>query len=653
MDILILILLSLLYFLWPKRTQKYVNVLLTSAFAVVTSVKAVAVLFLGKPWHFSIQFWDSDVSFSMDGMSAFFVLIINFTVLTATLYSFRYMDLYKNKSQAETALHYFSFFTLQWSMILVTLLQNTIGFLVVWEIMSLSSFMLVLLEAEKSSVRKAGLNYLIQMHVGSIFLLVAIIILQNGTGMWNWDALPQYFSGNSNTALFFLFFIGFGLKAGFIPLHTWLPHAHPAAPTHISAIMSGVMIKLGIFGILKVTFSLQDDFLLIGIIVLTISLISGISGVGVAIIQHNLKKLLAYHSIENIGIIGIGIGIGLIGMSVHNPALIWMGFTGCFLHVLNHSLFKSLLFYGAGSVYFQTHSVNIDSMGGLLKRMPYTAFFFLIASMAICGLPPFNGFVSEFIIYNGFIEGLQSGSILIQIIMIFSLMGLTAIGGLAIFCFTKAFGIIFLGNPRSNAASCAHEMRWQALLPQALIVIVILSIGIFPEVFILPVSGMIAEQLPLADMPSYDFSYLSNAGYAGAGFIILVVVLWVIRSLIFRHKSVTDTVTWNCGYSGEAAKTQYTASSYAENYAHGMDTLLKVKTHFTPVDEMDLFPADRKYKTHSESLIEEKLILKPIRAAYYWLKKLAFVQTGQTQHYILYAFVLLLVLTVLTLFNAI
>ncbi len=227
----------------------------------------------------------------------------------------------------------------------------------------------------------------------------------------SFDALRLYFSNHSNLPVFLLFFIGFGIKAGFIPLHTWLPQAHPAAPSHVSGVMSGVMIKMGIYGILRVLMSVQSDLWWIGIIILVVSLISGILGVMMAIVQHDLKRLLAYHSIENIGIIGIGIGLGVIGLATNNAALSLLGFSGGLLHVLNHSLFKSLLFFNAGSVYQAAHSRNIEQLGGLMKRMPYTAIFFLIGSLAICGLPPFNGFISEYLIYLGMFKSLSAANL--------------------------------------------------------------------------------------------------------------------------------------------------------------------------------------------------------------------------------------------------
>jgi formate hydrogenlyase subunit 3/multisubunit Na+/H+ antiporter MnhD subunit len=298
-----------------------------------------------------------------DKLSAFFIAVINITVLTGFLYARGYLSsYYQSKISLRFSIHYLSYLWLYLSMILVVIIRDGLPFLIVWEIMALSSFLLVIFDAEDTTIMKTGISYLIQMHVGMFFILIAFLIVERETGEMSFDALKTYFTGHSNLALFILFFIGFGIKAGFIPMHTWLPQAHTAAPSHVSGVMSGVMIKMGIYGILRVLISVQSNLLLTGIIILVISVISGVLGVMMAIVQHDLKRLLAYHSIENIGIIGIGIGLGVIGLATGNTMLSLLGFSGGLLHVLNHSLFKSLLFFNAGSVYQTTHTRNIEHL---------------------------------------------------------------------------------------------------------------------------------------------------------------------------------------------------------------------------------------------------------------------------------------------------
>ncbi|NSW45342.1 MAG: hydrogenase [Bacteroidales bacterium] len=656
MELLLIICLSVLFFAMSRKKLPVYNLILTFLFLAVSSFYAIKTLFLSQPYACLIpfHFWGNDILLTMDKLSAFFVLVINITTLVSSIYSIQYMSMYHTKSRQELVLHYFSFFTLYWSMIVLTMLQNTIAFLVVWEIMSLSSFLLVMFEAEKSLTQKAGINYFIQMHFAALFLLLGIIILHYFTDSWSWSALQQYFANYSNVGLFLVFFAGFGFKAGFVPFHTWLPHAHPAAPSHVSALMSGVMIKLGIYGILRIVFALQNDLMLIGLLVLFVSLISGITGVGVAIVQHNLKRLLAYHSIENIGIIGIGIGVGIIGLAIQNQTLAMLGFAGGILHVLNHSLFKSLLFFSAGSVYHQTHTMNIDNMGGLIKRMPVTAFIFLIASLSICGLPPFNGFISEFLIYNGFVNGIIHADVIVKLVMLFALLGLAAIGGLAIFCFTKAFGIVFLGTERSSHMHHAHEMSWWSLAPQFISLALILLIGFVPSIVLNPVLRIVQQNVSTCStvlLPNTDA--LQSISLAAGVFVLIVLAVWLIKKWAFTTKKVQSSVTWGCAYHGNAPRTQYTASSYAENYIHGMEHSLNVTTHFKPIATTEYFPEHRHYKTHQESTYE-KHIFKPIAKIFErFFDKFAFIQSGQTQHYILYPFVLIIVLIILTLTNLI
>jgi len=649
-------LLSLLFFLLPKKFQSSYNMLLTVAVAAVSSYLAITVISSGIAFkdNLPVSFWGSRIALNIDLLSAVFILIVNFTVITGAWFAIEYMRMYRDRKKTDFSLHFFSFFWLLFSMLMVCMIHNTIAFLVAWEIMSVASFLLVIFENEKPEVLKAGINYLVQMHIGALFLIVAFILVYNETGSTSWDALALYFSKHNNIIIFLLFFVGFGIKAGFVPFHTWLPHAHPAAPTHVSGIMSGVMIKMGIYGILRMLLYVQSDFLTIGIIILVISVISGIAGVGTAIIQHDLKKLLAYHSIENIGIIGIGIGTGLIGIATKNNTIAILGFGGGILHVLNHSLFKSLLFYSTGSVYLNTHTREIDKLGGLIKKMPHTAILFLVASTAICGLPPFNGFVSEFYIYNGFAESMISSSIGLKIVMMFSMLSLVVIGGLAIFCFTKAFGIVFLGTARHINTEHVHEMKWYTLFPQYVILAVIVSIGVYPGLIsglFFGIAGLYIHPMPVITTTSViNTTYISHFTLL---FIGITLLMLLVKKLFMRNKVIEYKPTWGCAYTGNAEKMQYTASSYAENYSHDMDKLLNQKTHYKAIPDNDIFPKERTYKTHSESRIEEKFFIRLSGFIQKIFNRLAFVQTGQTQHYIMYMFVLLIVLILLTIFSVI
>jgi hydrogenase-4 component B len=657
---LIILFMSFWVFFIPKSLKYYYSLLILT-FAVVLSSVWCLKIFAGESNSLiiSMDFTSLHSKFilTIDRLSAFFILVMNLTVFTGFLYAKGYLEpYYQAKNSLRFSIHYFSYLWLYFSMILVVMIRDGLSFLIVWEIMALSSFLLVIFDAEERSIMKTGVNYLIQMHVGMFFIVFAFLLINKATGQMSFDALRLYFSNHSNLPVFLLFFIGFGIKAGFIPLHTWLPQAHPAAPSHISGIMSGVMIKMGIYGIFRVLMSVQSDLWWIGIIILVVSLISGILGVMMAIVQHDLKRLLAYHSIENIGIIGIGIGLGVIGLATNNAALSLLGFSGGLLHVLNHSLFKSLLFFNAGSIYQAAHSRNIEQLGGLMKRMPHTAIFFLTGSLAICGLPPFNGFISEYLIYLGMFKSLSAANLDQSIIVLVSLTGLALIGGLAIFCFTKAFGIVFLGEPRSENAANACEVKKIMIYPQYIILAFILLIGLASIYFVRPVFKTIANSFAIADVSSVtgpSISNLTQISILSGIFVLIIIGLLVYRHFHLKTRRVETGPTWGCGYTAASSKLQYTATSYADNYVKLANPLLHSKTVTTDFREDEIFPKKRLFESHSQDSFKEYLIDKPVSLLLYLLKKIAVMQTGQIQHYILYLFVYMLVLFLLSYFNVI
>lgn len=649
---------SFLVFLLPKQIKYYFSLILLISTVFLTSFWSIHVLFSNIPIReieTDIPFFQNNFHLTIDKLSSFFILVVNLTVLIGFLYGNGYLKPYhETKNPLRFSIHFFALLWLYFSMLLVVMLRDGLAFIIVWEIMALSSFLLVIFEAEKREILKAGISYLIQMHVGMIFILAALLIVNKESGEMSFDALKIYFSNHSNLLLFSLFFIGFGIKAGFIPLHTWLPDAHPAAPSHVSGVMSGVMIKMGIYGILRVLISVQTDLLIIGMIILVVSLISGIMGVMMAIVQHDLKRLLAYHSIENIGIIGIGIGLGVIGLATDNSALTLLGFSGGILHVLNHSLFKSLLFFNAGSVYLATHSRNIEQMGGLMKNMPKTAVLFLIGSLAICGLPPFNGFISEYLIYLGMFKSLSAANLYQSIVILGSIVGLSLIGGLAIFCFTKAFGIVFLGSPRSEAAKLAKEVSNNMILPQYISIVIILAIGLAPFLFVKPVFTMVSGMFvipELGNITNHSLTNLSQISLIGGIFILTVVILLVYRYYHLKTKTVEIGETWGCGYTAGTFKQQYTATSYADNFIQLANPLLRTKKVSPKITEDEIFPDKKSFQSHSIDVFKTLLINKPTNWFLGLLKKIAVMQTGQIQHYILYAFIFMLLLLLLTYLN--
>lgn len=595
-----------------------------------------------------------DIPVRIDALSGWFILLMNFTVITGILYGRRYMKFYENKSKIVT-LHFACYILNHLTMIGIYTIQNSLLFLYIWELMALSSFIMVIFEYGKPETIKAGINFLIQSHICIIFLMAGLIWVSSHTSSYDFNSISQYCDSVNpaiSFSLYLVFFIGFAVKAGFVPFHTWLPYAHPVAPSHLSGVMSGVMIKLGIFGILRMLLLVNHNYLTIGYFILIISLISGIYGVILAIVQHNLKKLLAYHSIENIGIIGIGIGLGSIGVGLKNPYLAFAGFAGALLHTLNHSLFKSLLFYAAGTVYQAIHTLNIDSMGGLIKKMPQTAVMFLIAALAICGLPPFNGFISEFLIYLGLFAGIHSGSLTITTLFILSVLGLVIIGGLALFCFTKAFGIVFLGQERSQFKNEIKEAEPSKLFPGYLILLLILTIGLFPQVFI-----------RLLIFPVRLFTVGFNEGFSEMGlivnlqsisliswlFLLIISLMWVINHTISRNKDQFAGPTWGCGYVAQSSKMQYTAGSYVRSYRKLMKPLLQMNKKEEEIK--GIFSEPIHSRTHPYDKVESVIVDRPLKLLNYLLAKMRFLQTGNIRHYLLYGVIFIFSIAVFALLH--
>ncbi len=652
---LVILFLSLLVFFVPGSFKYQFTLALLVCGVILTSVWSAGVLAGGNQLleiPLSVPTAGSAFILTVDRLSAFFIIVVNITVLVGFLYARGYLAPYlRSKNPLRFSIHYFSYLWLWLSMVMVVMIRDGVSFLIVWEIMALSSFFLVIFDAEERSILKTGISYLIQMHVGMFFILIAFLIVEKDTGRMSFDALGEYFSNHGNLPLFLLFFAGFAIKAGFIPLHTWLPEAHPAAPSHVSGVMSGVMIKMGIYGILRIIIAMQSDLLVTGIIILVISLISGVLGVMMAIVQHDLKRLLAYHSIENIGIIGTGIGLGMIGLAQNNPAMTLLGFAGGLLHVLNHSLFKSLLFFNAGSVYQATHTRNIEQLGGLMKRMPYTAILFLVGSLAICGLPPFNGFISEYLIYMGMFNSLSGATLYNSIIILGSIVGLSLIGGLAIFCFTKAFGIVFLGEPRSDKAKLAGEVTRCMIIPQFLTVTLILVIGLASPLIVKPVFNIVVKTFAINDpvLVSGAFtSNLSQISIMGGVFVLVFVTLLVYRKYHLSRRQVNTGPTWGCGYTAGTTRQQYTATSFAYNYNHLAKPVLQTTKQMVEIKEEEIFPRRRSFISHSEDFIKKLLIDRPLDWLAGILKRIAVMQTGQIQHYILYAFIFMLLVLLLT-----
>jgi hydrogenase-4 component B len=638
------------------RLKSFVAITSIVIIGGVTSLIAIkGITTNGLEFSFNGGSFIGNIPFRIDALSAWFMLIINLISVTGVIYGVGYLKAY-NAQPSIITFHWVSFILFQSSMLWVCAVQNSIAFLIAWELMSLSSLLLVLFDHTSHKVLKAGLNYMVQMHLSVVFLTLAFIWVYFKTGSFDFTGIGMYFGSNVNIWLFLVFFIGFGFKSGFIGLHTWLPHAHPAAPSHVSGVMSGVIVKMGIYGIFRIITYVKSDYVILGEIVLILSLLTGLFGILNAAVHRDFKRMLAYCTIENVGIIGIGIGLGLIGIGTNNGILYFLGFGGALLHVLNHSLFKSLLFYSAGSVYQQTHTRNMDKLGGLVKVMPQTAIIFLIGAIAIGGIPPFNGFVSEFMIYFALLRGINTAEIGQITLMVLTFAGMGIIGGLSILAFTKTFGAIFLGSARQNLKHEPHEVSALMLVPQYFTIAVMMFVAFMPGFFVrilgIILNGrfVLSSHLENPDYLNY-LSLLSRVSFFSLLFLILIVLVFGIRSLVLRKQEQIFSSTWGCAYQAPGPRMQYTGKSFSKTLGKLLNFSLIEKKNYKELKPNEIFPKSRRYSSFYLDIFEQKLIDPFVQQLKQFINLFNFVQNGKTQAYVLYGIVFILVVFLGTLLN--
>lgn len=588
-------------------------------------------------------------SLRIDPLSLFFLIVLFSVSMAIGIYARSYIN-HSCHGGKGVSYFWFLFNTLISSIGLVVVAGNAIVFLMAWEIMSISSYFLVTFHDEDDEVNRAGIIYIITMQIGVVCLLILFAFLGAVSGSFEFSVIEKC-TGNFKEMASFLFIvalIGFGTKAGVVPLHVWLPEAHPAAPTPVSALMSAVMIKTGIYGLLRVLMFLGAPPLWWGILLIVVGIVSGIFGILLALVQNDIKKILAYSSIENIGIIILGIGIGMVGISQGIPLLIVMGFAGGILHVLNHSLFKSLLFLGAGVVVENSGSRDINLMGGFLKRIPFSGITFLIGSIAICALPPLNGFIGEFLIYLGGFDLLLSSpkNIALAVVVIVSL---GIIGVLASACFAKVFGIVFLGNKRAVDNDEKIKFPENGFLVGSLIFLTLMcmSISLFCPFVIGCLSGIVncVSGMPILDI-DYNFSnlklYLLGVVYSILLFVGVLAVLLLIRAGILKYRKVEQSVTWDCAYVAPCYRMQYTGSSFVQIINDFLILILGKKSK--KLEPKGFFPNKLSVDVDSTDIFWVRLYKPAYKFLCFITLKLRIIQQGHVHVYVLYIVMTLLLL---------
>jgi len=525
------------------------------------------------PWSYPVE----SVTAHLDALGAFFLVWSLPMTLMGTLYAVGYLRpqfASRNAGVQFALLNITSF-----SFVLIYTLENAMVFLLGWEIAAVAAWLLVIWEYRSQKTRFAGFNYLVSTHVGFFVLVAAFMTMRSATGSMDFGSFSNFLRIPSpmRNVTFILLATSFGLKAAFFPFHTWLPRAHSAAPAHVSALMSGVIHKAGLFGLLRFTLLIGAPDAWMGWYLLAFSSLTALVGVLYTTAQRDLKRLLGYSSTENVGIAGIGFGLGYLGLSWHKPVLVALGFTGGILHILNHAVFKCLLFYAAGSIYRATHTVDLERLGGLIRKLPWTAFFFLLGGLAISGLPPLNGFVSEFLIYAGLLHaGAPSGIERALLIGTASLLAL--VGGASALATVRAFGVSFLGTPRDTTVHADHDASLSMRLTMCAHAVGVVLLGVVPAVALRIVRAPAALFMGPASAPPGS-AILEAAGllepvaWTSALLLAVFLVLLVGRWWLLRGR-YTKHVTWGCGYTGTTSRMQTTGTSFSAQFASSFESVL-------------------------------------------------------------------------------
>ncbi|HEV2329529.1 MAG TPA: proton-conducting transporter membrane subunit [Verrucomicrobiae bacterium] len=623
------------------RTAPRLWLLSTLTGVVAALAAAMTVLSSGGGWEWRSQFLvgGDPVKLRLDGLSAFFLVLLSLVGGAGAVYSSEYWSDATHPRSAGVGRVWWNAMLL--SLGFVLLCSNGLQFLIAWELFALSAYFLITINREKRDVRAAGWLYLGASHAATMALFAFFAALAARTGSWELGPMRE----NKELApLFWLALFGFGIKAGLFPLHVWLPSAHANAPSHVSAMLSGVTLKMGIYGLVRFSgwLPLPNGA---GWVVSVLGVVSAVLGVAFALGQHDLKRLLAYHSVENIGIILIGLGFALMAVQQNNSPWGKLALAGALLHVWNHGFFKALLFFGAGSVLHATGTREMSRLGGLWRAMPWTTSLFALGAVAICGLPPLNGFVSEWLVYLGLFDAtISHGTIAWPAITAAIFLGMT--GALALACFTKVCGVVFLGAPRSPAALCAHEsgpaMRnGMIALGVACVIIGLAPVAIWPAVARAMdawTPAWTGAAMPVS-LPTLGLFHVALAMIA------LVCALWLWRCV--RRTGPARSLTWDCGYVQPSARMQYTVGSFASIINEWFAWILRPERHRRLPEGP--FPLEARDMEHTPETILEKIVQPAALLVLRVSGAVRRIQHGRVQSYLLYLLIGIAVLSLLVL----
>ena len=588
-----------------NRASAIVSIV-SQAVATGLVISGVLPLLRGGPTVELVWSWPRPVEsivFRLDALGAFFLAWSLPMTLLGTIYAVGYLRPYFDRGR-HGGPHFALLNLVSVSFILVYAVQNALVFLLGWEIAAVAAWMLVIWDYSNQKIRFAGFNYLVSTHIGLFVLVAAFMLLHSKTGSMDFRAFGDFLSHPSSArgTVFLLLGASFALKSAFFPFHTWLPRAHSAAPAHVSALMSGVIHKAGLFAFLRFTLLLGRPDEWMGWTVLGFGALSAFFGVLYTAPQRDLKRLLGYSSTENVGIAAMGFGVGYLGWTWGVPSLALCGFAGGILHILNHALFKCLLFYAAGAVYRVAHTVDLERLGGLAKRIPRTAILFLIGGLAMAALPPLNGFVSELLIYSGLLSG-QAPSSLANVALVAAAAVLAFVGAVSALSMTRAFGITFLGRARDASVHLGDDPPGLMLWPMILHAVAVIALGLAPKLGL----GLFSATLrlfPIGASPAVSLDSLGGAIWASralaTGMLLCGITAW------WRGREARRTVTWACGYTGVSQRMQYTGSAFVEHFARIFQSFLPTLRRERLPD--GLFPLHPGHlATHHADPVEKRL----------------------------------------------
>jgi formate hydrogenlyase subunit 3/multisubunit Na+/H+ antiporter MnhD subunit len=571
----------------------------------------------------------------IDSLSAVFLVPVFGLTVLASIYGANYLNSFAGHKSLGAPWFFFNFFVA--GMALVVVARTVFWFFVAWEMMSLAAFFLVTFEHEREEVRRAGWVYIVTTQLGVAFLLSAFMLLSSHAGSGDFAgfrSLPTLTAGGAGI-VFVLALIGFGAKAGLAPFHVWLPDAHPAAPSHVSALMSGVMIKIGLYGLLRVLTFLGPPVAWWGVVLASMGMLTALVGISLALQQRDIKRVLAYSSIENIGLITLSLGVGLWGQATNQPVIAGFGMAGAFLHIWNHALMKGLMFLCAGSVVHGAGSRDMEHLGGLLQRMPWTGTFMTLGALAMAALPPMNGFTSKWLMYLTLMQGGLSGDQQLTSLLAVGLLAL--VGAMAAITYVRLVGITLLGSPRSEDAAHAHESSPWMLAPIGVLLVGCVVIAVLPAQT-LSLQGPLLANYPHAGARidlARPTEVLGTLGMFNGWILIALAIggaalLWGIRTA----GSVAGP-TWGCGFAKPTVRIQYTARSFAEMLAeHLLPRFLR--PNLSRKAPSGLFPTESDFEAQSPDPVSQKAY-EPFFARWArWFSELRILQQGQVNIYLTY-----------------